>query len=224
MIEHDHWNRLGSLEPVVVRHDVTRWLPDREAAPARASAFDAIITMGGVANPHDDEGAPWIPGEVDLLVEALADDVPVLGVCLGGQLLARAAGGWVGRGTAEFGWGDPGLTPAAAADPVFGGLTPDYRAYQAHFCAFDAPPRATILAANPAAVQVARVGARAWACQFHLEVTPAISDSWLTVAAQDYRDVGWDIDELRAETARRADAYAGDARDIARRFLAVAAE
>jgi GMP synthase (glutamine-hydrolysing) len=130
--------------------------------------------------------------------------VPVLGICLGGQVLARALGAEVGQAErAERGWYDVELLPAAADDPVLGAAGPDARVYQWHVDAFGLPDGATLLARSPGVpVQAFRHGS-AWGVQFHPEVDVPLLRSWMASFPDAARDAGIDADDLRAEADRR---------------------
>jgi GMP synthase-like glutamine amidotransferase len=104
---------------------------------------------------------------------------PLLGVCLGGQLLARAAGAHVGPAARpEIGWFEVELTPEGEADPVLGALPGRFEAFEWHSYAFEVPPGGVLLARNPVCAQAFRVGEAAWAVQFHPEVTREMLEAW----------------------------------------------
>ena len=95
-----------------------------------------------------------------------------MGVCLGGQLLAKALGGHVRRlPSPEIGWADVDLTPEAKDDPVFGGLPERFTSYQWHLYHFELPEGAVPLARNERCLQAFRAGRAAWGIQFHAEIT-----------------------------------------------------
>jgi len=149
----------------------------------------ALMVMGGGYLPDEDERAPWLPATRALVAEALAREVPVLGICLGGQLLAHVAGGGVeGAVVEETGSVPVTLRPEAATDRLLGGLPGVVPAIEHHVDAITAlPPEAVWLAETArCAYQAFRVGEVAWGLQFHPEITPA-----------DVRR--WDAEELRAK-------------------------
>jgi GMP synthase-like glutamine amidotransferase len=105
--------------------------------------------------------------------------LPVLGVCLGAQLVAAAAGAEVRRGpTPEIGWFEVELTAAGTLDPVLGRLPERFTAYEWHSYVFDLPAGAVELARSAVCPQAFRLGDTAWAVQFHPEVTPEIVREW----------------------------------------------
>lgn len=150
----------------------------------------------------------WIRAEIALLEQALARGIPILGVCFGAQLLARAAGGRVYRSpVTEIGWYEVDMAPEAAADPVLGSLGPRLHVFQSHYDTFDLPAEATVLGRTGDLTEAYRIGDRAWAVQFHIEANPSLVFSWLAVYKDAMLKAGVDIDELRLFTASYASEY-----------------
>ena len=180
-----------------------------------------LVLLGGGYMPDDDATAPWLPRERELAARALAHGIPLLGICLGAQLLAHVAGGRVVRdhGVPERGSCLVALTPDAASDPLFGGLPVAFPAIQNHRDqVVDLPPGAVQLATSEVCrVQAFRAGAAAWGVQFHPEAAASRLESWDEAAlAGD----GVDLAALRraAEVAEPRSVEA--ARELARRFAA----
>jgi GMP synthase-like glutamine amidotransferase len=181
---------------------------DREVDPAR---YDLLIPLGSEHPPYADH-IPWIPREVELLRRAHAADVSVLGICFGGQLLARALGGRVYRAdVAEI-----GFLPVRSSDPD---LIPEGPWFQWHFDAFEPPPGATLLAESDACPQAYAIG-RSLGVQFHPEVTPQIMDEWVRVYRHELDADGVDPDALLAETHERASSYRSTSRKLLDTFHA----
>ena len=104
-------------------HALERWSVPDGGAPDPASSYDAVMTFGGSMHPDQDDRFAWLEREEEFLRDVLAAGVPVFGVCLGAQMLARAAGASVGPARVpEIGWLDVSLTLAGKADPVLGVL------------------------------------------------------------------------------------------------------
>jgi GMP synthase (glutamine-hydrolysing) len=162
-------------------HELVEWNPGHgEDLPAPLDDFGALVVFGGGMNVRDADRLPWLVGEVELLRDAVQSRLPTLGICLGAQLLAAAAGAEVRRASApEIGWFDVTRT---ARDPVLDALPERFLAYEWHSYTFELPAGATELARSAVCSQAFRIGEAAWGVQFHPEVTPAIIDLW----AHDY--------------------------------------
>jgi GMP synthase (glutamine-hydrolysing) len=162
-------------------HAVVEWTPGAgEPIPGPLSAHDALAVFGGGMNLSDLDRLPWLRGEIELLRDAIARAMPVIGVCLGAQLLAAAAGAEVHRASEpEIGWHEVELTPAAAQDPVLGRLPARFTACQWHSYAFELPAGAVELARSPVCPQAFRLAGPAWGVQFHPEVTEGILRAWI---------------------------------------------
>ena len=164
-----------------------------------------IVSLGGRQSATRVDEDPFIAAEVALLRAALQDDVPVLGMCLGAQLLAVAAGGEVvNAGRTSAGWPDLVLLPAAAADPVFGGLPPRLPVLKWHEDVIGLSDGEQLLGSSegPGAA-LFRIGSSAWGSQAHLELTPEmLVDGWLADPAEavDVIAAGHDLDEFRARS------------------------
>ena len=167
----------------------------------RPGNFAAIVPMGGNAHAWAEDDVPLLRTERLFLREAVEEGVPVLGICLGGQLLARALGGDVRPAeTPEIGWLDIVPTEDAAGDPVFRHLTGPAGVYQWHHDVFELPAGACLLARSELAEnQGFRVdGAEAWGIQFHPEAEPDLFELWIARHPDEVREVGVDVDALRA--------------------------
>lgn len=138
--------------------------------PSHAGQADLVISMGGSMSVNDPR--PWIATEVALLAQRMRDDAPVLGVCLGSQLLARAAGGQVGPGPVfEIGFHEVELTESGTADPVLRGLPRRLSVLQWHGEYFhDVPDAVPLARSSRYPMQAFRLG-RAYGLLFHLEAT-----------------------------------------------------
>src|SRR5690606_28697951 len=137
--------------------------------------FDALIVMGGPMNVDEHARHPWLAGEKALIRAAINAGRPVLGICLGAQLIAASLGAPVTRNAeTEIGWFDVELEPAGRASPLFAGFPPRFAAFHWHGDTFAIPAGAQRLMRSEACShQGFALGARVVGLQFHLEVTAA---------------------------------------------------
>jgi GMP synthase (glutamine-hydrolysing) len=200
------------------------WVPSEQPAPDVRDA-DALLIFGGSMHVDQNGEHRWLDPEKEFIRDALSRGTPILGVCLGSQLLAEAAGAAPQRiPEPEIGWYQIEITDAGAADPLLGPLAPSVELFEWHHYAAPLPPGAVELARTPACVQAFRIeGKPAWGVQFHAEVTREDLFSWLD---------GWenaeavhtnlDPDAIRAASEGRIEAQNEIGRGLAERFLAEA--
>jgi GMP synthase (glutamine-hydrolysing) len=205
--------------------DFETWVPSR--GPAPDGDFDALMIFGGSMHVDQNDGHPWLAPEKAFIREQLEGGTPILGVCLGSQLLAEAAGAEPYRmPEPEIGWYEIEITEAGAADPVVGPLAPSAELFEWHHYAAPLPPGGVELARTPGSLQAFRIeGKPAWGLQFHAEVTRANLFSWLdgwenAEAAQ----TDLDPDEIRAASELRIEGQNEVGRQLAERFLGEAAQ
>jgi GMP synthase (glutamine-hydrolysing) len=186
-------------------HELVEWTPGAgEALPGALGDFDGIAVFGGGMNVVDQERLPWLTGELELLRDALELGMPLLGVCLGAQLIAAAAGGEVHRvEDPEIGWLEVELAPAAADDPVAAALPERFTAFQWHSYACRLPAGAIELARSAVCPQVFVLAGHAWGVQFHPEVTADILDEWIGDYESDPDAVRLGFDPDAAQAAVR---------------------
>lgn len=195
------------------------------ATPPPDDELDAIVLYGGATNVVDAEREPWLLDELAWLRERLADGVPVLGLCLGGQLLSHALGGEVTRARPpEIGWCDVALTDAGRADPVTGVLDErdgTFTACQWHSWRFTVPAGGTLLATSSVGPQAFRCGASI-GVQFHPEVDRPTLTRWVEHFDEDPDAVamGFDVERELEELDRHLDRWNALGRRLFDRFLA----
>lgn len=163
------------------------WMPGagEAAPPGDVAAYDAVVVLGGGQNVMEADRHPYLHEEIAVLRDVLARSQPVLGVCLGHQLLAAAAGDTVRRSPRlEIGFHPVELTPDGAADPLISCLPQAFTAYGWHSWEVD-PTGRPPLARSAVSTQALRYGPAAWGVQFHPEVTPGILRDWYADIASD---------------------------------------
>jgi GMP synthase-like glutamine amidotransferase len=214
---------------LVLEHDpdapaalLAEWAADRglalEIVPAGVALPDPagrpfVVSLGSESSAYDDT-LPWLAAERALLDRAIAEDVPILGICFGSQHLARALGGAVGPAKRqEVGWLD---IETFAPDVV-----PPGPWFQWHRDAFTPPPGAELLARSPVSAQAFRLGPHL-GVQFHPEVTPAIVDDWAGTYGESARKAGTTPEALREGSARHGAAARVRAYALFDAFLASA--
>src|SRR3954447_21877794 len=178
--------------------------------------FDGLVVMGGPMGASDDEQHPHLRDERDLLARAVPAGRPVLGVCLGAQLLAAACGGRVfpGQAGAEIGLGIVELTDQGRADPVFGPAGWVLPVLHWHGDTYARPGGATRLAASSRYPEQAfRVGERAYGLQFHVEI-----DEPAAAAMEPHLPAGVRLDRRHLALVTRT------GRGVLRRFFTAARE
>jgi GMP synthase (glutamine-hydrolysing) len=208
------------FEPLVVEagHRLDEWSFE-QGEPPPLDRYDAVLVFGGFMHPDQDDLHPWLRDELDWLGELIGRPQPTLGICLGSELLAQAAGAWVGRlPVPEIGWGEVELTDAAAADPVFSALPSRFEGLLWHHYAHDLPEGAVALAHSAASLQAFRLGERCWGVQFHPEVTEPQLGRWIGDAS----DPPPHPERLLAETSERISGWNELGRRLCRSFLAAA--
>ena len=197
VLQHDPYDGPGYLGEALLRRgaklSIVR-LYDGEAMPD-ISTYDMLLVMGGTMNVYQEDQYPWLVEETRAIRQAVEADKAVLGVCLGGQLLAKALDARVRIGAAtEIGLTPILLTEAGESDPLFEGLT-QVEAVEWHDDAFDIPEGAVALASSKGCThQAFRFGQRAYGLQFHPEVSPGMLADWI-------KDEGKSIDRSAFQRA-----------------------
>lgn len=154
-----------------------------EPLPKTLPIDTSLIVMGGPMGVYEEAEYPFIKDELVLIEDSLSRGLPVLGICLGAQLMARAAGAKVYKGSCkEIGWYKISLTEEAEVDRLFMGLPKEQVVFQWHGDTFDIPKDAVQLASSELFPnQLIRIGAKGYGLQFHLEVTAEMVREWLQV-------------------------------------------
>jgi GMP synthase (glutamine-hydrolysing) len=205
-LRHEEPDDLGIGEAVLAAEGVPIEYVDLwRQAPPSLTEVSGLVVLGGDMNADDVARFPFLSTERDLLAEAAAEGVPVLGICLGAQLLARALGAAVTRSPRrELGFFPVRATAATAADPLASCFQDGDLVFQWHRDTFALPDRATLLLEGKTVTnQAFRAGERAWGFQFHFEVTREELERWFGLAGPSLERV-WDRtgEELRREADR----------------------
>jgi GMP synthase-like glutamine amidotransferase len=158
-----------------------------EPIPSHATDFAGLVFMGGPMSVNDP--LPWVTQSIALIRDALSQNIPVLGHCLGGQLLAKALGAQVGPNRVkEIGWGAVTVSPAALAQDWLGDMA-HFDAFHWHGETFTLPPGAQHLLSSAYCAQQGFVLGPHLGLQCHVEMTPDLVRAWCTA---------WDAEQVPA--------------------------
>ena len=226
VIKHIDCEGLGTLEDVFARHGigVTLGHPYRGEPLPDVAGYQVLVVLGGPMGVYERERYSFIDAEAELVRQAVAREIPTLGICLGSQIVADALGGRVTRHSAkEIGAMSVVLTPEGAIDPLFQGLDPLLPVFQWHGDTFSIPPGAVRLASSPiAANQAFRHGRRTYGLQFHLEVTIDMVTTWLAEYAAEIASEHLDPQLIRRASEGACKRWTEIADVVFSRFAALA--
>lgn len=189
--EHSRTGRIGALLGQLGFEEVRCCHSLGDPLPERFDDIAGICVFGGPMSANDDQTLPFIANELAWIETVLAADVPFLGVCLGGQMLARCLGATV-RPNPD-GWHEIGfhqIAPTPCGEPVFGGLD---HVYQWHGEGFELPGCCDLLATGVSGHfpnQAYRYGQKVYGLQFHPECTREIIESWMEDASEKLSERG----------------------------------
>ncbi len=205
VLQHVARETLGTLEPYFLEAGLDcRYVELFTACPEGLELDRAagLVVLGGPMNVDQVAEYPFLESEVRWIRQAVQRQIPILGVCLGAQLLAKALGATVyPGGVKEIGWYGIQLTPEAARDPLFSGLGPGHTVFQWHGDTFDLPAGAVHLASGTVCRhQAFRYGPSAYGLQFHVEMTAGLIEDWL--ADSENRSELAGLDYIDPETIR----------------------
>jgi GMP synthase (glutamine-hydrolysing) len=195
---------------------------DNAALPSPGE-LSGIVSLGGLMSATEVDRDPFLTAEVDLMRGALSAQVPILGMCLGAQLLALASGGRVSTMDRLYvGWPELTLLPPAQDDALFGAVEPRLPVLKWHEDMIDVSSDAILLGTTPSpGAALFRIGPTAWGSQMHLEVTPPmLLDGWLAEprGIMDIESAGYELSAFRAESARQVEVQMPAARSVLTRF------
>lgn len=184
-----------------------------EIQPSLKDYFGLVI-LGGPMNVDEAEKYPHLAYEIKLIEEAIVREIPVLGICLGAQLIAKTLGGIVTKNPEkEIGWCDVSLTPEGKNDPLLRHFQKNEKLFQWHEDAFSLPKGCVPLATSGLCMnQAFRYGSKVYGFQFHLEVDERIIERWLKISSQS-------PERIREETPRHIDRLRELSRKIFGEFI-----
>lgn len=206
VLEHSDHCRCGRLASTLREHghrlDI-RSLHAGDMVPSDLEGIDGVISTGGPMSP-DDDNKPWMKAELEYLAKATQADIPVLGICLGCQLLAKALGGTVAKRPSGpcLGWHETRLTPEGREDQLFAGLpwtwtTAFWNTWQVD----GLPEDARLLATDHNGdVHAWRHGVRTYAFQFHPEIDPNALEVWIDDDLEEVENAGTTKSAIVAQT------------------------
>jgi GMP synthase (glutamine-hydrolysing) len=217
-LRHVAFEDLGCLETVL---EDRGWSVEYSAAWAAAETPepDLLIVLGGPIGAYEEDKYPFVAGEIAWIERRLASGRPVLGLCLGAQMMARALGARVYGGAGkEIGWAPLRLTAEGLAGPL--AVLDGIDVLHWHGDTFDLPSGAIRLASTPLyANQAFAWGPRALALQFHAEVKTGSFEAWLVGHACELSQAGIDVAQLRREAAAKSSVLEACGKQLFRDWL-----
>jgi GMP synthase-like glutamine amidotransferase len=216
----------GSLLDVLKSKNIqSKILKPFKGDPIPEHLGDGLVVLGGPQGVYEEKQYPWMTEELNAIRRCLSQSIPVLGICLGSQMLAKAAGAQVFRGAMpEVGWYPIALTPEGHSDGLLLGLPKTFEAFHWHGDTFTLPEGAQRLAGSDYYPnQIYKVGSNAYGFQCHLETTEEMIKSWAAIYAKELTPQGGPIEPQQIETklAERAKALQEIAVQVFTRFAAL---
>ena len=203
VVQHERFEGPGTLRDALAGCEL-RFLRTFAGDPVPDGvAEDGLVVLGGGMGVYEADRYPHLRDEMRLLAATARTGAPILGICLGSQLLAAALGASVAKAPRkEIGWYPARLLPGSGDDALLQGLPASFTAFHWHGDAFTLPPGAVPLAASAMTpLQAFRAAPRAWGVQFHLETDAQVLAAMLESGADDVREAGGDPAEIRATAA-----------------------
>lgn len=206
--------------------ELSIWLPEQQVRPPNGD-FAGLVILGGHMNAQEDDKYPHLKQVVDLIHQFHGEHKPIMGVCLGSQLIARAFGAQVyPHSKPELGFSPLRVVESLATEPWLRSCPTDLHIMQWHFDTFDLPVPATLLMTNDICKhQAYRIGNNIYGFQFHLEVTPDIIADWLE-AKSDWIDIHYpNLDQhIHNQIKAHAEGAATFAQQMAQAWIALCLE
>lgn len=227
VFQHVAHSILGTLNPTMKEHGLRMKYVNFERDPEGQPSLDkynGLIVLGGHMGVYEAEKYLHIKTELKLIEEALKKEIPILGICLGAQLLAHVLGSPVRKHTQkEVGWCDITLTEEGIKDPLFKHFSPTEKIFQLHGDTFDIPASATHLAHSTICPsQAFRYGDKVYGLQFHLEADAPMIERWMNNPRNQqelFREENCSMDGIRSDTEKYIDHSKGLARQTFSEFI-----
>ena len=206
VFQHDPGEDLGTFAQVLERHRLGCHyvrLFEGDTPPADWENVGALVILGGPMGAYEEDLYPFLKWEKTIIRTAAKEEIPTLGICLGAQLIAAAAGAVVyPGGVKEIGWYPVSVTPEGQMDSLLGYLPEKPTVFQWHGDSFDLPKGAQRLASSLSYDnQAFRIGKIIYGLQFHLEVTPLMIDRWIDQHRKELAPLPYiSTDKIRADT------------------------
>ncbi len=207
VLQHEPFETLGTIEAALrLRRVGARYVRPFDGEPVPAGLADAVglIVLGGTMGVYEQAEFPFLTDEIHLIESALRQDRPILGVCLGSQLLAAALGAEVYKaGRKEIGWFEVSLSPAAWTGSICSGIGERINVFHWHGDVFDLPRGADPLASSEMArCQAYRYGSKAYGLLFHMEVTREIIEGMVGAGENELEEEGLDGRSILEESRK----------------------
>ena len=225
VIRHHHADSAGVVQPIAASlgFDVEYFGPSDGGIYPDIEEIDALVVLGGSMNVDDVDAHPFLGIERNLVGAAVAGNKPVMGICLGAQMLARSTGGRViAKATRRLGFFRVQRTAGAEYDPLFFDF-PEVPVFAWHEDLLEIPPGAvSLLVDHDRRVHAFRFGECAWGVQFHIEAAIDTFASWLDQFDSEVSRFGGDHAALQAQSDQHLPQQEEVYANLATRFLAVA--
>ncbi len=228
VLQHETHEGLGAFEPLFKSGGRTLTicnlaLGNTVPSSEELCAFDGVVILGGPMSANDGGKIPFIQDEIDRVKDILSLKLPLLGVCLGAQIIAKALGGKVTKGPQkEIGWYPLQLTLSSNKDVIFGGLSSPAILFQWHGETFELPSGAIKLASSTLySNQAFRYTDRIYGLQFHCEMTDFMIRDWIEKGKQEIEDAGLSAEMILEMMPKYLPTLRHWAHQIANKWLAL---
>lgn len=226
VLQHEACEDLGRIKVALkARGLVPRYvrLFAGESIPSALESAEALIVMGGPMSVYEQEQYPFLTAELELIHRTISSGRPILGVCLGSQLLSAALGGAVSKGERkEIGWYPVRLSNQASSDPLLLGVPEEFVGFHWHGDVFTLPPGAESLASSAVTEhQAFRYGWNAYGLLFHLEVTRESIHAMTQKFVDELQQAGGTAAQIEADTGKHLSTLDGIADKVFERWTAL---